>query len=234
MTICTVPCQRACRDTWNRVLVHPIQSLDDKVMASGRSLDKLGRIWTQGGAGRPGLVSNGHQTWSRASTLTQEPMGSLVHHIWSHGGSDKIRTMWPKPRQVHKPKKQSSKRDQTSYTCIREASGHGKGARGPHAMRGRPHLGATGALLLRSTSPIREMASTMLHKCRSYVSFNRWPRWSWRGSTSPPSYTWSLQPTSEPVLDQIFARVAFTTAFGSKPRPHDWKSVKSRAEWHPT
>jgi hypothetical protein len=40
-------------------------------------------------AGRPGLVSNGHETWSRAYTLTQEPMGSLVHHIGSHGGSEK-------------------------------------------------------------------------------------------------------------------------------------------------
>ena len=50
--------------------------------------------------GRPGLVSNGHQTWSRASTLTQEPMRSLVHHIGSHGSSDKAWTMWPNPTQV--------------------------------------------------------------------------------------------------------------------------------------
>ena len=96
MLILTTPCRRARRDTRNQVLVHPIQSLDDKVMSSGRSLDKPGWIWTQGGAGaapfdtrRPRLVSNGHQTWSRASTLTQEPMGSLVLHIGSHGAQVK-------------------------------------------------------------------------------------------------------------------------------------------------
>ena len=30
------------------------------------------------------------------------------------------------------------------------------------------------------------------------VGLHRWLRWSWRGSTSPPSYTWRLQPTLEP------------------------------------
>jgi hypothetical protein len=48
-----------------------------------------GRRATRTEAGRPGLVSNGHQTWSRASTLSQEPMGSLVHHIGSHGVLEK-------------------------------------------------------------------------------------------------------------------------------------------------
>ena len=75
-------------------------------MASRRSLDKLGSIWTQGGAGRPGLVSNGHQTWSRASTLTQEPMASLVLRIGSHGARVKLGQCDPIQ---HKPSTEEAK-----------------------------------------------------------------------------------------------------------------------------
>ena len=91
--ILTTPWRRARRDTLNQVLVHPIRSLDDKVMASGRSQDTTGWIVTQGGVGRREHVSNGPQTWSRASTLTQEPKGSPIHPIDPNGGSGK-------PRQV--------------------------------------------------------------------------------------------------------------------------------------
>jgi len=46
MLILTTPYQRAHRDTWNQVLVHPIRSPDDNVMPSRRSQDGLGWRWT--------------------------------------------------------------------------------------------------------------------------------------------------------------------------------------------
>jgi hypothetical protein len=57
---------------------------------AGLDLDTDGRWAALLDTERPGLVSNGHQTWSRASKLTQEPMGSLVLHIGSHGARVKL------------------------------------------------------------------------------------------------------------------------------------------------
>jgi hypothetical protein len=47
------------------------------------------------------------------------------------------------------------------------------------------------APLGRSTSPIRGMASTLLHKCWSYVSLHQRLGWNGLGSMGPLSWTWS-------------------------------------------
>ena len=76
MTILIAPGRRAHWDTWNWVLVHPIQSPDDKVMPSGRLLDKSGWIWTQGGAERPHLTLGGLDLCPMATKLGPGPLHS--------------------------------------------------------------------------------------------------------------------------------------------------------------
>jgi hypothetical protein len=54
-----------------------------------------------------------------------------------------------------------------------------------------PTLAPPRALPSHSTSPIRGMAFTLLHKHRSYVSLHQRLGWSGLGSMGPLSWTWS-------------------------------------------
>jgi hypothetical protein len=62
-----------------------------------------------------------------------------------------------------------------------------QGARGPHATPAGPTLALSGAPPGCSTSPIRGMASTLLHKRRSDVGLHQRLGWSGLGSMDPLS-----------------------------------------------
>jgi hypothetical protein len=94
---------------------------------------------------------------------------------------------------------------------------------GPHVLHWHcPHHRFVGA------AP-QALPSVDLSRFASMVTME----WSWIfGSTvmdlEPSNRTWNY------LTGQIFTRAAFTTAFGSQPRPYDRKAVKSRVGRCPT
>ena len=80
-----------------------------------------------------------------------------------------------KPRQVHKPKKQSSKCDQTLYPSTKEAHGHARGPKGPHATSASPTLAPPSGSSCHSMPSIRGSCSTSIlkHPFRSICTDGR-------------------------------------------------------------
>jgi hypothetical protein len=110
-----------------------------------------------------------------------------------------------------------------------------QGGQEPTCHAGQPHHGATRCPTcpFHVTDPWERSSKTSPALILSRFAPMVMMEWSWiHGST-----VMDLEPSNRPwnrLTSQIFACAAFTTAFGSQPRPYDGKAVKSYVGRHPT